>query len=322
MNNYRISVIVPVYKVEKYLDRCIRSIVGQTYQELEIILVDDGSLDNCPRMCDEWAEKDRRIKVIHKENGGLSSARNIGLDMAEGDYIAFVDSDDYIKPNMYEIMLRSAIETDADIACCGRIRISEKKQFDCFVLDEPTIFSGKEAIQQLLTGGCIDEASWDKLYKKELFDKRRFPLGEINEDLVPVVKILGECKKIVHVGKPYYYYCENWGSITKSQYSPKLQIVLKHLDEVEKYISESYEMLLSEFKVLEARYCLSALYLLLNDIETYKKYKSNYEMFYLRFKQSFGKWVRCRRISKLELIKGYLIYYKIYLWLHTIKKRI
>lgn len=115
----KISVIVPVYKVENFLDRCVESIVGQTYENLEIILVDDGSPDNCPSMCDKWAEKDRRIKVIHKENGGVSSARNAALDIVSGDYIGFVDSDDWIDPGMYEFLYENSQKYDADISYCG-----------------------------------------------------------------------------------------------------------------------------------------------------------------------------------------------------------
>ena len=116
--NVKISIIVPVYKVEKYLDKCVNSIVGQTYKNLEIILVDDGSPDNCPAMCDEWAQKDSRIKVIHKKNGGLSSARNAGLDACTGDYIGFVDSDDWIEPDMYEYLLNIGMKNNADVSRC------------------------------------------------------------------------------------------------------------------------------------------------------------------------------------------------------------
>ena len=119
MSKSLISVIVPVYKVENFLDRCVESIVGQTYENLEIILVDDGSPDNCPAMCDEWAEKDSRIRVIHKENGGLCSARNAGMDIAAGDYLGFVDSDDCIEPDMYQLLVENAVSTQADISRCG-----------------------------------------------------------------------------------------------------------------------------------------------------------------------------------------------------------
>ena len=122
MDNPKISVIVPVYKVEKYLDRCVESIVNQTYKNLEIILVDDGSPDDCPAICDAWANKDERIKVMHKENGGASSARNAGLDASSGDYVGFIDGDDIIDNDMYEMLLNNLVFTGADISRCGMVR--------------------------------------------------------------------------------------------------------------------------------------------------------------------------------------------------------
>ena len=119
MNEPLVSVIVPVYKVEKYLDKCVESIVGQTYKNLEIILVDDGSPDNCPAMCDKWADRDSRIKVIHKQNGGVSSARNAGIDAVQGEFIGFVDSDDWLEPDMYDCLVKNALEYNADISRCG-----------------------------------------------------------------------------------------------------------------------------------------------------------------------------------------------------------
>ena len=122
----KISVIVPVYQVEETLDKCVESIIGQTYKNLEIILVDDGSPDNCPAICDSWAEKDSRIRVIHKENGGLCSARNAGMDIAAGDYLGFVDSDDCIEPDMYQLLVENAASTQADISRCMRSNLKFK----------------------------------------------------------------------------------------------------------------------------------------------------------------------------------------------------
>ena len=117
--NTKISVIIPIYKAEKFLDKCIGSVVGQTYENLEIILVDDGSPDNCPAICDSWAEKDSRIKVVHKENGGLSSARNAGLDVVTGEYFGFIDSDDWIEKDFFEFLITNALKENADISRCG-----------------------------------------------------------------------------------------------------------------------------------------------------------------------------------------------------------
>ena len=125
-----ISVIVPIYNVEKYLDRCVDSIINQTYKNLEIILVDDGSPDNCPQMCDDYAKKDSRIKVVHKENGGLSDARNVGMEVATGEYVSFIDSDDYISLDFYETLLETIVDNDSDIVECGVVKFYEDNSFD------------------------------------------------------------------------------------------------------------------------------------------------------------------------------------------------
>ena len=151
-----VSIIVPVYKVEKYLDRCIESLIAQTLSDIEIILVDDGSPDNCPSLCDRWAKKDSRIKVIHKENGGLGFARNSGLDIACGEYVGFVDSDDFVKHDMYEALYSAAKNEDADIAMCGFLciggimtaRSGEEREINCF--SEYKCFSGKDGIDRLM----------------------------------------------------------------------------------------------------------------------------------------------------------------------------
>ena len=150
----KISVIVPVYKVEKFLDRCVESIVGQTYENLEIILVDDGSPDNCPSMCDKWAEKDSRIKVIHKENGGVSSARNAALDAATGDFIGFVDSDDWIEPDMYESLMMRIDETGKDIAVCSyySIEVSGERN-ECRCIADKAVVCKDDYFRFIVLGG-------------------------------------------------------------------------------------------------------------------------------------------------------------------------
>lgn len=317
--NEKVSVIVPVYNVEQYLDRCVESIVNQTYKDLEIILVDDGSPDNCPQKCDEWKIRDARIIVVHKDNGGLSSARNTGLDIAKGDYISFVDSDDYIKPNMIEKMVKMAAINSSQVVCCGRVRESANSKKELFVLSEEKTFSGEQAIKELLIGGCVEEAAWDKIYRAEVFEKRRFPLGEINEDIVQTIEILGNCDKVCHVGEALYYYCENLGSITKSGYKQNKIVILKHLDQIKVYLEENVPSLLEYYYVLETRYCQSILYLLLGDKETYRKYQKEYRLFYTRFRKGFSKRYVRRYIGKSELIKGWLIYLRAYYWIHELK---
>ena len=202
-----ISVIVPIYKVEAYLKKCIKSIQNQTYSNLEIILVDDGSPDGCGAICDRYAKEDTRIRVIHKENGGLSDARNKGLDIATGEYILFVDSDDYIHPQMVEILLQHLEVVDADMAVCGFKTVEENEEviFDCFDIcetagrekktevvgiDAGEVFEGQAVMNNLQYKNLLTVVAWNKLYKAELFAELRYPKGRVQEDEFLVHHIL------------------------------------------------------------------------------------------------------------------------------------
>ena len=202
MEEYKISVIVPVYKVEKYLNKCVDSIINQTHKNLEIILIDDGSPDNCGKICNEYAKKDSRIKVIHKENGGVSSARNVGLDVATGDYIGFVDSDDWIEPDMYEFLLENIIKYNVDISQCGYYKDNEdmsKKSIN--------IISNDEILKSLFKGIYNYQVIWTKLCKKNIFDNLRFREDfKCAEDKLFNYYILKEVKNIVFCDYCKYHY--------------------------------------------------------------------------------------------------------------------
>lgn len=208
MENYKISVIVPVYKVESYLEQCISSIIKQTYKNLEIILVNDGSPDNCGKLCDIYAKKDSRIKVIHKKNGGLSDARNVALDIATGDYIGFVDSDDWININMYEVLINEAKNEDADIVECKFKSVYDRNiKIDMNEVIEKKIFNAEEAIKQHLKGKYFYRCVWNKIYKKELFKDIRFPYSKLAEDLYVTYKLFYKSSKLISVNfQGYYYY--------------------------------------------------------------------------------------------------------------------
>ncbi|MGO5421345.1 glycosyltransferase family 2 protein [Mediterraneibacter faecis] len=231
-NRMLISIIVPIFNVENYLEQCIRSIINQTYKNLEIILVDDGATDNCPQICDRYAGLDKRIKVIHKTNGGLSDARNAGLKIATGEYIGFVDSDDYIEPVMYERLISGCITYDAQVATCGRKNVDENGRFinEMFIIPEVTTFNPKEVINGIITWNKFDVASWDKLYRKDLFKEMHFPVGVYSEDLVIIPSIINKCDKIVHVGESLYCYRQRKGSITKQNFSPKKLTMLQQAE--------------------------------------------------------------------------------------------
>ncbi len=214
-----ISVIVPVFRVEKFLDQCVRSIQNQTYKDLEIILVDDGSDDNCPAMCDAYAKEDRRIKVIHKKNGGLSDARNAGLEIATGEYIAFVDSDDYIATDMYEKMA-AVMDTmqDVDVVVCPFQKVAEE---DCYKKENSQNDVCKHRI--LEHDGVVREmfleqyelyiVAWNKLCRRKMWKEVRFPVGKIHEDQYTTYKILYEARKVALMEQPFYFYRQRQGSI-------------------------------------------------------------------------------------------------------------
>ena len=213
----KISVIIPIYNVEKYLKRCIESVMNQTYSNLEIILVDDGSPDNCGKICDEYQEKDSRIKVIHKKNGGLSDARNAGIKIATGEIISYIDSDDYIDKDMYEYMLSEMIREDADIVICGtkidyddgttRIKNSESRK----------VLNTKDALIELNSFKSFDMAVWNKLYKREIIDGISFPIGKKSEDYFVMYQYFDRAKKILILPEAKYHYIQRANSISRGK---------------------------------------------------------------------------------------------------------
>ena len=215
-----ISIIVPVYKVEEYLRRCIDSILSQTYKDFELILVDDGSPDNCGAICDEYAQKDSRITVIHKENGGLSSARNAGLEIAKGDYIGFVDSDDEIAPRCYEA-LHYFMETDgSDIVTYNHNSIPDTDKWipmgeNRVVVDSETVLREFSDKYYKMIGDTV----MTKLYKKKIFNNLRFKEGIIYEDTAILPYSIKESHRITVLTFSFYYYTFSEGSIMRSSFS-------------------------------------------------------------------------------------------------------
>ena len=214
--NTLISVIIPVYNVEKFLKKCIDSVLSQTYHNLEIILVDDGSPDYCGQICDEYEKQDKRIRVIHNENGGLSVARNCGLDLATGDWIGFVDSDDYIAEDMLENLLISALQEDADMAITGIEFVTEEGVAVKRYLPRNKILSGGDTIAHYLKSYGGNEYVWNKLYKKELFHKIRFPQNRLYEDCFIMYQLMASSKKVAFTSHVGYFYLQRSQAITNS----------------------------------------------------------------------------------------------------------
>ncbi len=218
----KLSIIVPIYNVEQYLHKCIDSILAQTFTDFELILVDDGSTDRCPQICDEYAKKDSRIKVIHKENGGLSDARNAGIDIAQGDYLGFVDSDDYIHEQMYEKLYELATKHSAEIACCsiqdiyrdGKFGAKNPRAGEIIEISPSYIIENFNTASQLtLLSSC------NKIFDKRLFQDIRYPKGKIYEDAYIFLDLIDQTTKIVRTYEQYYYYrCQRPGSTVNSAY--------------------------------------------------------------------------------------------------------
>ena len=234
--NDLISVIVPIYKTELYLRKCVDSLINQTYTNLEIILVDDGSPDGCPQICDEYAAKDSRIKVIHKENGGVSAARNFGLDHASGAFIAYIDSDDYVSENYIEYLVELAERYDADIACCGYIIVSSHTEaVTDNRLDSGFLCSGNEACRIMLTERYNQlVVAWGKIFKAELARRFKFPKGKIYEDALTTYKYYYYCDRVaIGDAKLYAYYSNDGGITASNDYSGVFKRAAAHRERAE-----------------------------------------------------------------------------------------
>ena len=236
----KISIIVPVYNVEAYLERCVESILKQTYTNLEILLVNDGSTDKSGELCDKLALRDHRIRVIHKENGGLSDARNRGIDEASSDLIGFIDSDDYIDEDMYETLYRQMVASKADLSMCGHYDVYHQIPEKQVAKIKTWELMPEEAIKMVMEAKILSVTAVNKLYKKALFEQLRFRIGKIAEDAFIMVDLIHQCSKIVATNEKKYYYVHRENSITTQKFSLKFLNVIEAYEQNAKIISENY----------------------------------------------------------------------------------
>ena len=237
-----ISVVVPIYNVERFLPICIESIISQSYKKLQIILVDDGSTDNCGNICNEYASRDERLEVIHKQNGGLSDARNVGINKAKGEYIAFVDSDNYIEKSMYKDMYNLIDKRKADVCICNFYNVEGNNK----ILKNPNKgiqeYDKISILKEILLDTKIQSYAWNKLYKKEVFNNIKYPVGRKYEDIGTTFYILEKCNKIIVTGKPEYYYLNRKDSIVNNVNEQTIidyiELIIKRYDYIEKNLKE------------------------------------------------------------------------------------
>lgn len=272
-----VSVIVPVYNVEQYLKECVDSIIEQTYKNIEIILVDDGSTDQSPRICNEYKKKDSRVKVIHKNNGGLSDARNKGIDASNGSYIGFVDSDDWIEPNMYETLVEDLKDQASDISICGIYREYQNKTVQ--ERNKKEQLDRNDAIKELLKGNIIHDHAWSKLYKKELFDNVRYPCGKVYEDIRTTYKLFLKCNRVSLVSPCLYHYRQRQGSIIRNGFNDKKLEWLKAVEELkEDNELNAFDNIISN-RIVKTECFLIREIAIYGDSQTCKKYKKNIDQF-------------------------------------------
>jgi glycosyltransferase involved in cell wall biosynthesis len=270
-----ISIIVPVYKTEPYIARCFNSIINQTYENLEIILVDDGSPDHCGKICDEYAALHPRIKVIHQQNEGLSAARNAGLKIASGEYIGFVDSDDWIDADMFETLYNGVSKYGAQIAICGYYYAGGNKYIEIREKDT-TLYNREDAMHNLLLDETFTSHVWNKLFKKELFEGVYFPYDRNFEDITTTYKLFEKAERIVFLNRSKYYYLRRGDSITgagniKSEADKSILMYERYNDLVKRYPQEK-EILLSGFYLAFADYAYAVSSKRKDYLNTYKKH--------------------------------------------------
>ncbi|MBE6778095.1 MAG: glycosyltransferase family 2 protein [Ruminococcaceae bacterium] len=238
-----ISVVLPVYNVEPYLHRCVDSVLSQTYSRLEILLVDDGSTDNSGAICDEYAAKDDRIKVIHKENGGLSDARNVGIRAATGRYVTVIDSDDYVSEDYVEVLYNAVKETGCPIAFGGHRTLYESGSSVEKANGEESVLSAEETLRRILYDIDLDLSAWSKLYERRLFDTVEYPVGRLFEDAATTYLLVDLAERVAVVSKPLYMYMVRTTSITGQAFSPRKMDLITSTREMTDYVVARYPAL-------------------------------------------------------------------------------
>lgn len=306
-----LSIIVPVYNVEKYLKACIDSILVQQLEDYEIILVNDGSTDASGEICNEYAQKYEKIKVIHQKNGGLSSARNTGIDNATGKYIGFVDSDDYIVPEMYKNLVETAKKYNAQMVTCRYFCFEDQPDVENISIkgkkmkSKISVYNTEDTLKEFFIRN-IPESVCTNLYLAELWSKYRFVEGEINEDTNVVYKLLASSKKTVVLDEKFYGYRKRYGSITNSGYSDKFKVVKEHMSYLENDIRRNHrDVVPYMYHFMGTHY-----FCLLNSIldsENFELYKSDYQLYRKEFKRLFRYFVRWEKFRWKEYVLALIL---------------
>lgn len=307
-----ISVIIPVYNVEDYLDRCIKSILSQTFRNFEIIIIDDGSPDKCPEICEKWAVKDERIVVIHQKNQGLSAARNLGIRNAKGEFLTFVDSDDWISENMLEVLLDLVRKYDADISICNFVKTDKKKEI--VVRDEviEKVYSRDDFMNIILKvhSNRTIHYAWGKLYKRKVIDDTHYPVGMLNEDVEGMFKAVIRSERIAETTSVGYFYYENNDSITRKKFGGNFlclnEVWSRVLKIAEQFAPEYRDKV--EFNLKRTDFTILVDMLLYGDREADKRYESEITEARSRLKRNINILLSGPMIAKRKVLVFLICY--------------
>jgi len=321
ITNPLLSVIIPVYNVESYLTRCVDSILRQTYGNLEVILVNDGSRDGSGAICDEFAARDHRVRVIHKENGGLSSARNAGLEAAHGEYITFVDSDDWIVEDAYEHLLSLLEEYDVKLVCGGNVDVFSKTGTQKLGVcpKKKEIISAEEMVGRMfMIDGC-DSSVCDKVFHRSLLEDFHFPLGKISEDTAVTYKIVLKAGQVAMTDKPFYFYYHRPDSITTTAVSGKNFDFSEHTAVIYPYIRDNHPAIQNQARYLRV-WSLVHVMLLLDsgDADTRKEYLKEYKKTRRQLRHHTFFILKCPYFSKKEKVTDLLLILGLYRFLKPV----
>ncbi len=315
MSNPKISIIVPVYNTEKYLRKCIESILNQTYTNLELLLVDDGSTDESGNICDEYLGKDKRVRVFHLKNGGQANARNHAMKQIQGDYVAFVDSDDWIEHDMYMQLMAEAIKHPGSVAMCGRFNVNEitEEATPSFDFEDIQIWTSEEAIKRFLLWDKIDGSPCDKLFPKNLIMGEAYSGTLICEDLPFVYNIIKKASKIIHIGTPKYYYLQRNGSTSKSTYSEKSKGLVVYPKAIYEDVTRNFPSL-----IIEAQYYYFKQ--LLMYLELFYTSQKGRNVFDKELSANLLNIIKHPYITNKEKVKGILFASNLFRIIHKIRK--
>lgn len=318
-----ISVIVPVYNTECYIHNCINSILEQTHKNLEVILIDDGSTDGCPDICDQYEKLDNRIKVIHKKNGGLSDARNCGLNVCNGEWIAFVDSDDWVEMHMYEKMLEACINRDAKLAVCGRYDVFDRKQKligICPSADK--LVKTEDLLSKIFLLQEADSSACDKLFHRSLWKNFRFEKGKINEDVRLMYKVVEQVENCAMIALPLYNYNHHTGSITTTFREDLLDYPIVTKD-ITQYIKTYYPQIYNSALYQHIKCTDYLIGVLCNmNFNEFKKYRKQYNMFVKDIVKSKKMWKSFDLFSKKDKLRYNVMCFGVYRFFYKLYKKL